>query len=127
MTAVTTQRAARLITGWDTYGEELEFVENASGSTAHVVAGLGRPAWADREPPSPIDADLIVDVALGTVYTVCGVRIRCNRGGMDKGGRLTGWFADEKLCQRCHAAFGDRADLIFECNQPPPRDDDTTA
>lgn len=118
MTAVTAERAALLITGWDTFGEDLRFVENAAGRTVHVVAGLGRPAWADHSSGGPVDADLVVDMALGTVYTVCGVRLRCNRGGLDMGGRLTGWFADEKLCQRCHSAFGDRADLIFECNRP---------
>ncbi|MFG2001609.1 hypothetical protein ACGFNU_20905 [Spirillospora sp. NPDC048911] len=123
MAAVTAERANLLIAGWDTFGEELRFVENAGGSTVHVVAGPGTPLWADNEPGRPMDFDGLVDLTMGAVYTVCGVRVRCNRGGPEEGGRLTDWFADDLLCRRCHTAFGDRADLIFECNRLPDPED----
>lgn len=129
---VTVDRAALLIAAWDTYGEELGFVENADGSCVHVAAGSGKPRWAEHGRPSDSDSgdksfglsfEEILDLEMGAVYTVCGLRVRCNRGGHDEGGRMTNAFRDELLCVRCHRAFGDRADLIFECNRLPDPED----
>lgn len=119
------KRAQALIAGWGTYGLELSFVENSDGTCVHVEAGSGKPSWAEgeaeRRKATPED---LVTLTLGVRYTVCGVWIRCNRGGQEEGGRLTPAFADELLCVQCHAAFGDRADLIFECNRQPEESDE---
>lgn len=119
------QRARDLIAAWDERGIDLEFVQNADGSTVHVVApdsviipgfdshpdvDAGHRTWGE------ILGDSVIDAALGTLTTVCGVQILRNLGGLEEGGRLTDRFDDELLCQRCHAAFGDRGVVIFECN-----------
>ncbi|MGP4027132.1 hypothetical protein [Actinomadura sp. 3N407] len=112
----TSERARVLIDAWDEHGEELQFVENAKGTTVHVVARDRGPTTDSGPTAFGLSFEHILDLEMGAVYTVCGTRVRCNRGGHEEGGRLTGRFADDLLCVRCHSAFGERADLIFECN-----------
>ena len=107
---VLAERAATVLDHLDR-GGDMSFVENAAGTVVHVVAEATDEAG---EPADP--ADIMLRLLLGDVLAVCGVTVYRNRGGLEEGGRYTASFPDDLLCQRCHAAFGDRAWLIFDHN-----------
>lgn len=117
-------RAQALLDAWQDYGAELRFVQNATGTRVHVLAEPDIPAWARADPPQRRPTiDEITETVVGAVPAVCGVRLRCHRGGLEQGGRRIDDFPDELLCRRCHAGFtalGDAAAaLIFEHNRRP--------
>jgi len=110
---VRNRHAAKLIELFDATGQELRFAESTQGTRVHVVAP------AETQPPPATKIDAIVDFGVGACTMVCGVRLTLHKGGLEKGGYLVGYFADERLCVSCHRAFGDRAEIIFENNLPP--------
>lgn len=105
--------AAALLAALSDAGTDIRFAENADGSVVHVLAWIEP---ASGEDPRPMTADGVIDFMLGRWRMVCGVVLDRHRGGFERGSRPTGSFPDEKLCQRCHAAFGDQAHLIFDAN-----------
>lgn len=100
-------RAATLIALYHAGDLDMTFIASLTDGSVHVAA-------ADADQP---EHDMIA-WALGDTLTVCGRTFSRNVGGVDMGAVLTSWFADSRLCQQCHAAFGDRAALIFEHNKP---------
>jgi hypothetical protein len=121
-------RAQMLLAVTDASGQELKFVETASGAV-HVVAPVGEERVDAADPTGTgglddrVDLAVITEAVLGVLLAVCGVRVRRHRGGCERGGRIVDSFADDQLCARCHAAFaafGDTAAaLIFEHNRAP--------
>lgn len=106
-------RAKTLIDRFDNEGAGLEFIHD--GNRVHVRA-------APEDWPLPAErrgfllGGVALSVALGDCWSVCGLRMSRNRGGVDNGAQVVTHFADGLLCQRCHAAFAGRASLIFESN-----------
>lgn len=98
---------------------DLRFLANADGSCVHVVARIEVPARGRPRLHPGYDADAgdaVIDFLLGRTRLACGIVLYQHRGGFERSSRPIGSFPDEKLCARCHAAFGDQAHLIFDAN-----------
>ena len=105
--------AAALLAAVHDVAADIRFAENADGTVVHVLA------WVEvrgGDDPRPMSADGVIAFMQGRWRMVCGVVLDRHRGGFERGSRPVGSFPDEKLCARCHAAFGDQAALIFDAN-----------
>lgn len=90
--------------------------------TVHVLAPADYLPERHRELFGDGEDERQMRFMLGEVWTVCGTRIVRHRSGFESGGQIVSHFPDEMLCQRCHAAFGDRSVLLFEANQDDGED-----
>lgn len=109
-------RAAKLISLVASGEEGIRFIRD--GDTVHVLAlPEDRPArhkrlFGDGE------GELLMRALLGEEWAVCAAKFVRHAGGYDSGAQLISRFPDERLCRRCHAAFGlEHGHLIFEANQ----------
>ncbi len=121
MTGIRAKRAAAVISLADSGVQDaIRFIE--TGNDVHVLTVPGYVPDRYRELFGDGDEEHQMRSLVGEVWSICGVRIVRNRGGFEAGGQLVSHFPDEKLCDRCFRAFGDRSVLIFEANQDDGRD-----
>lgn len=107
-----------LIRAYDSGDAEIGFIQKgrADNADVHVIADVSTwPADVVTKDWAPAEEGMH-QLLTGLTYSVCGKRFTRNRGGPDQGDRMLDSFADERLCRRCHEAFGDRAAIIFEFN-----------
>ena len=116
-TGVRSRRAAKLIRLHDGESGPAAIAFLRTAQTVHVVAHITD--WPRALPESHYGDFDAIALLLGDVWTVCGTRIARHVGGFEHAARHVDHFPDDLLCQPCHAAFGDRAALLFELNQPP--------
>lgn len=100
--------------------DALQFVRVSE--TVHVVATASDVPDRYKELFGDGEAEHMMRMMTGEVWSICGTRIVRNRDGFETGGRLVSHFPDELLCIACHAAFGYRAVIIFEANQDDGED-----
>lgn len=90
---------------------ELEFVQHRSTGVVHVITPADPTA---EQLVRPLDADALLDWAVGTRHTMCGYVARRHLGGLDQGDKVVDDFDTAMLCRSCHRALGDHAHRIFE-------------
>ncbi len=109
-------RAATLIALSDQGEHDLTFIQRGRSDTAVVHVAAHPSDWPTDEVTaswSP-NAQAMYQLAMGRVYTVCGVWFARHRGGLEQGDKVRHVFTDERLCRRCYTAFAGRAVIIFE-------------
>lgn len=111
------QRAAVLIAAYDAGDQDaVRFIQSIC--TVHVLAPDDFVPDRHRELFGDTDGEHMMRFLTGQTWSVCGATFVRHRDGFESGARLLDHFPDELLCQRCHAAFGDRSVILFEVNQP---------
>jgi hypothetical protein len=119
-TGVRAARAATLIRLTDDGVQDaIRFVR--AGSRVHIITEDDNRAAA-RSKALLGEGSTALAFLLGDTWTVCGSRFSRHAGGFEQGAELVSHFLDEQLCPHCHAAFGDRGEVIFEANSDDGQD-----
>lgn len=94
---------------------ELQFVQHRSTGVVHIIT----PVDPDIDQPvRRLDADTLLDWAIGATPTLCGYTARRHLSGLDQGDKAISEFDRQLLCRSCHRALGRHAHRAFEYSEP---------